>query len=110
MAAICVIDIGGTNMRCALYERGRLISTPDRKHPTPNYQRYGENRTTDTIIREIQARLIETIVRLYRQKLRQSRARVKTLAIGFPGPVTDRGLIRESCVIFGRQLGRLFDL
>jgi predicted NBD/HSP70 family sugar kinase len=110
MAPICVIDIGGTNTRCGLYQCGRLISPPDRKHPTPSYRAYGMTKGTEKIVDEIQDRLIETIVRLCRQKLPQRGTPVKMLAIGFPGPVTDDGMIRESCVIFGRRLRRPFDL
>lgn len=98
---ICVIDIGGTNFRSGVYKNGELLLYSLNKTSTPNFKKFS--------IPQLKTKITEKICESY-IRCKDNFSDLEILAISFPGPVSEKGLIMESGVIFGGNLGKPFDL
>ncbi|OQW92888.1 MAG: hypothetical protein BWK78_00180 [Thiotrichaceae bacterium IS1] len=96
---ICVIDIGGTNFRCGVYSSGKVEVIE--KRLTPNYYTVNEE---VALKREIVNMIISSFKKV------NHIYPVNSLAVCFPGPVTDSGDVLGSSVIFGKTLATPFPL
>ncbi len=93
MQACCVIDIGGTNFRYAVYKNNKVYGI--KKIATPNYLQYSG-------IEDIRRMLINMIVEAFFEK--RQKDKIDRLGISFPGPTNDKGEAIGSAVIFGGML------
>jgi glucokinase len=96
----CVIDIGGTNFRCGLYRNNKLYGI--KKIATPNFLQYNNKR-------DIQRKLIETIIQSYFEKKKEYK-NISKIGIAFPGPTNAKGDAIGSSVIFGKALQSPFKI
>lgn len=100
MSKNCVLDIGGTNFRCGLYDN--LTVTHIKKIPTPNFYKYGTEK-------EIREELVKSIVAAIQEK-KAEHNELSRLGIAFAGPVNIKGDVISSSVIFGNVLSEPFPL
>lgn len=95
----CVCDIGGTNLRIALYEDGEIREVTKLK--TPNFFQYTEEEIKELIIDIIEKEFIRRI---------NADSDIERLAVCFPGPVNNEGEALGSSVIFGSTIKERFPL
>lgn len=98
MTILLTYDLGGTSLRCGLYNTGERQLLLRQVCPTPNYRRSGTRQTVllDEVIDAMRHAALALIA--------QSGCRPQAVVAGVPGPVNAEGLLLAAPTILGEQL------